>query len=217
MTVGLNIKLSLKRSEFLLKAHTPSAIIEYGCETSFVKTSYLEKFVNKQYFNKLCKESCPNYGNKWTCPPYAPDYSQFVTKYEYIYILLLYIELEQLDYIKQDYLKVKAANWILKSRIDKALRASLNENEFYISAGSCRLCKSCKKKVGEPCIHPELRTYSFEALGINVSLLTTNLFQKDLLWYKPRELPKYTSVVAGLLTNDEIANTKVIDKLKELR
>lgn len=112
---------------------------------------------------------------------------------------------------------MKAANSILKSRIDKALRNSMDENEFYISTGSCRLCKSCKKKTGKPCAYPERRTYSYEALGIDVSSLTMDLFQKELLWYKAKHLPEYTAVVAGLLTNNGTKNTKVIDCLFELR
>lgn len=211
------MKSPLKMNEYHLKAHTPHAIIEYACEECLVETKYLEKFMNKSYFDKLCEEGCPNYGNKWSCPPYAPDYMKFVKKYEFINVFMLYIELRQFDYIKQEYLKVKAANSILKSRIDKALRNSMNENEFYISTGSCRLCKSCKKKVGKPCIYPERRTYSFEALGINVSLLTADLFHRDLLWYKAKNLPEYTSIVAGLLTNDGVANEKVIDLLLELK
>lgn len=211
------MKSPLKTNEHRLEAHTPHAIIEYACEDCLVETKYLEKFMDKSYFDKLCEEGCPNYGNKWSCPPYAPDYMKFVKKYEFINVFMLYIELRQFDYIKQEYLKVKAANSILKSRIDKALRNSMNENEFYISTGSCRLCKSCKKKVGKSCTYPEQRTYSFEALGINVSLLTTDLFHRDLLWYKAKNLPEYTSVVAGLLTNNGVATEKVIDRLLELK
>ncbi len=211
------MKLPLKMNEYRLIAHTPRAMIEYACEECLVETKYLEKFINKSYFDKLCEEGCPNYGNKWSCPPYAPDYTKFVKKYKFINVFMLYIELKQFDYIKQEYLKVKAANSILKSRIDKALRNSMNENEFYISTGSCRLCKSCKKKVGKSCAYPERRTYSFEALGINVSLLATDLFHRDLLWYKAKSLPEYTSVVAGLLTNNGVTSAKVIDRLLELK
>ncbi len=211
------MKLPLKKNEYRLKAHTPHAIIEYACEECLVETKYLEQFMNKSYFDKLCEERCPNYGNKWSCPPYAPDYMKFVKKYEFIDVFMLYIKLEQLDYIKQEYLKIKAANSILKSRMDKALRNSMNENEFYISTGSCRLCKSCKKKAGKSCAYPERRTYSFEALGINVSLLAAHLFHRDLLWYKAKNLPEYTSVVAGLLTNNGITDIKVIDRLLELK
>lgn len=211
------MKLPLRVNKYLLEAHTPLATIEYACEECLVETKYLEKFINKLYFDKLCEEGCPNYGNKWSCPPYAPDYTKFVENYKFINVFMLYIELKQFDYIKQEYLKVKAANSILKSRIDKALRNSMNDNEFYISTGSCRLCKSCKKKVGKSCAYPERRTYSFEALGINVSLLSADIFHRDLLWYKAKSLPEYTSVVAGLLTNNEVTDAKVIEQLLELK
>lgn len=211
------MRFSSKKNEYFLKANTPRATIGYCCEQCLVQTKYLEKFVNKVYFDRLCKDGCPNYGNKWSCPPYAPEYIKFVEKYEFIDIFMLYIELDQFDYIKQEYLKVKAANSIMKSRIDRALRNSINKNEFYISTGSCRLCKSCKKKIGKACVHPEHRTYSFEALGINVSLLTMDIFHRELLWYRTKNLPQYTSVVAGLLTNNGITNTKVIEQLLKLK
>ena len=44
--------------------------------------------------------------------------------------------MSSLDYIKQDYLKIKAANSILKSRIDKVLRACKDDDEKYISTGA---------------------------------------------------------------------------------
>jgi len=38
------------------------------------------------------------------------------------------------------------------------------------------------------------------------------LFQKPLLWYKPHNLPEYTSVVCGLLTNAEIETEDLHDE-----
>lgn len=194
-------------------AHTQNAIIGYTCEKSCVETSYIMRFEDKKHFDKKCMEGCMNYGKKWSCPPYSPTYSSFVKDYNYIEIYMLCMELDQFSYIKQDYLKVKAANSILKSRIDKALREVINENMFYISTGSCRLCKSCNKKSGKVCAHPNLHTYSFEALGINVSNLTKDIFDKELLWYRKGYLPNYTSVVAGLLKKDRIKNSRVLEVL----
>lgn len=205
--------LPLKKNEYTFKTHTPHAVVEYCCESCFLPAKCLETYVNKNYFDKCCMEGCPNYGKKWSCPPFAPVYTEFIKKYDYVDVYMLSMELKQFDYIRQEYLKVKAANTILKSRIDKALRNSMDEDEFYISTGSCRLCNSCKKKKGEPCAYPKLRTYSFEALGVNVSLLTEALFQKKLLWYQKKHAPVYTSVVAGLLTNKKIPDTKVVDRL----
>lgn len=38
-------------------------------------------------------------------------------------------------------------------------------------------------------------TYSFEALGVDVSALTQKLFGITLLWYKDKVCPEYTCVV----------------------
>lgn len=211
-----NIVLLPKKNEYFLRAHTPRAIINYKCAISFLETQSLSKYVNKSCFDRLCEVGCPNYGNKWSCPPYSPDYYCFVKNYRYIHVIMLSTKLEEFSYIGHDYLKIKAANSVLKSRIDKALRLCIDHDEFYISTGSCRLCKPCKKKVNEKCAHPTKRSYSFEALGMDVSALTKDLFDTELLWYRKHELPEYTCVVGGLLTNREGVSDKIIKQLMYL-
>lgn len=205
------------KNEYFLNAYTPHATIKYSCVTSFLEAKCLGAFMNKPYFDKLCEEGCPNYGKKWSCPPYSPNYLFFAKNYKYINVIMLLVKLEEFSYIKQDYLKIKAANSVLKSRIDKALRLCIDDDEFYISTGSCRLCKPCKKKVNEKCAHPTKRSYSFEALGINVSALTMDLFHTELLWYHKYTLPEYTCVVGGLLTNGDVINDKIIRQLMLLK
>ena len=101
-------------------------------------------------------------------------------------------------------------NSILKSRIDKVLRACKDDDEKYISTGSCRLCKPCHKKLNEPCAHPDIRTFSYEALGVNVSSMVHDIFGIDLLWYAKGSLPLYTCVVAGLLSNQMMLDDRII-------
>lgn len=113
--------------------------------------------------------------------------------------------------IKNKYLRVKAANAMLKSRADRYMRVMADKYGKYISTGSCRLCKPCKCKEGKPCAHPDVMAYSFEALGIDVGALVDRLFDYPLLWYRKGILPEYTSVVCGLLTNDALP----LDHLKE--
>ena len=113
--------------------------------------------------------------------------------------------------IKNKYLRVKAANAMLKSRADRYMRVMADKFGKYISTGSCRLCKPCKCKEGKPCAHPDVMAYSFEALGIDVGALVDRLFGSPLLWYRKGVLPEYTSVVCGLLTNDALC----IEYLKE--
>lgn len=200
-----------------LIAQTPHGRIEYGWMTKFIGTEIIEPHINKARFDDLCRRGCPNYNHKWSCPPFAPKFLDFVKPYQYILVVLLSVNMDEFDYIKQDYMKIRAANSILKSRMDKALRQSKSDGEFYVSTGSCRLCRSCKRKRDEHCAHPQERTFSFEAMGVNVSSLAMDLFQKRLLWYRKGALPQYTCVVGGLLTNNQIHESRLVACLESLR
>lgn len=194
----------MKKVNFETFAFLTDAQRSYSVEIFEIKPQQLEYCIEKEYFDGLCKSGCPNYKKKWSCPPFAPQFTNFVEGWDKLFVLYFRTDMEQYHYIKNDYLKIKAANIILKSRADKFLRKMTALCGSYISTGSCRLCRPCKCKIDLPCARPEIMTYSFEALGINVSQLADKFFQKPLLWYKPYCLPEYTSVVCGLLTNAEI-------------
>ena len=133
---------------------TQSATIECSIDLTETKSEQLIKYEEKKKFDLLCKNGCPNYNKKWSCPPLSPSYSNFVSEYENIIIVVFSTKLDQFHYIKNDYLKVKAANTIMKSRIDKVLRSFVSNDRYYISTGSCRMCKPCKRKLNQPCAHP---------------------------------------------------------------
>ena len=185
-------------------AVTQGGAKRYIAEIVEIAPRLLEDYINKEHFDGLCKQGCPNFGKKWSCPPFAPGYMDYTMNWEKLFVLYMQISFDQFDYIKSDHLKVKAANVILKSRADKFLREMAVQYGNYLSTGSCRLCKPCKCKIGTPCAHPDMMTYSFEALGVDVSRLVEKCFSRTLLWYKPHNLPEYTSIVSGLLTNGEI-------------
>ena len=185
-------------------AITNSAKLFYSVAICCAPANSIDKYLDVDLFYALCNTGCVNYNKKWSCPPHSPSYKDFSAGWEHLFILCARMELSQFSYVKTDYLKVKAANSILKSRVDKFLRYIKTKYGRYISTGSCRLCKPCKCKIGLPCAHSELMAYSFEAMGVDVSKLVIEQFQKPLLWYKPQCLPEYTSVVCGLLTNAEI-------------
>ena len=72
-----------------------------------------------------------------------------------------------------------------------------------LSNGSCRLCKPCGLKREEnKCLRPSKVRYSMEATGLNVSDICLTFFNHELLWYKDKLAPRYSSVVSCLLTND---------------
>lgn len=201
----------IKLNSFIVQTNSA----KLHCNFILKKFSTLDmvKYEEKDKFDSLCQNGCPNYNQKWSCPPLAPSYSRFVSAYEKIIVVVISTTLDQFSYIKNDYLKVKAANTIMKSRIDKVLRSFLSNDSYYISTGSCRMCKPCKRKLNQACAHPDKMTYSFEALGINVSEMVKDLFDFELLWYKKKSLPEYTSVVAGIVFNGEFDDKLLIDRL----
>jgi predicted metal-binding protein len=181
---------------------TPSASLNYIVSTVRVLSDELINLQDKQKFDTMCVSGCPNYERKWSCPPFSPTYSNYAASWKYLYIWLMQIKMKQFSYIKSDYLKIKVANNILKSRADKYLREISLKYGKYISTGSCRLCKPCKRKIGQPCAYSEVKTYSYEAMGIDVNALVERYFTNKLLWYKRGLLPEYTSIVCGLLSNE---------------
>jgi predicted metal-binding protein len=190
---------------FVSQADTPSTTLEYTINILEICPDVLSDIVDKGKFNALCASGCSNYKQKWSCPPFAPIYQRFVDGWKHLYMLYVRIEISQFGYIRNNYLKIKAANAVLKTRVDKYLRNMAMQYGKYISTGSCRICKPCKCKQERLCAHPDIMSYSFEALGVNVGVLVEQYFQSKLLWYKPNYLPRYTSVVCGLLSNTVIS------------
>lgn len=207
-----NEESGTSRFSSILKALTNTTQIDYSIDICSIPTSGLSIYVDEEKFSKLCESGCTNYAKKWSCPPFSPHLVDFIALWEKLFVFYLRVNIEQFSYIRNDYLKVRAANSVLKSRVDLFLRKMAEKYGSYISTGSCRLCKPCKCKVGMPCMHPDKMAYSFEAMGVDVDQLVNKLFQKPLLWYKPRCLPKYTSVVCGLLTNEVLTANNLYDE-----
>jgi len=198
-------QIDMKNMSFPAYASTSRTNINYTIDVFACPPRDCLSYVDIKNIHCLCRTGCLNYNRKWSCPPYTPAFTNFVLGWKTLIIFFMRTEMSQFSYINNNYLKIKAANSILKSRADKFLRHMVTiKHGKYISTGSCRLCKPCKCKIGSPCARPELMTYSFEAMGVDVGKLVIELFHKPLLWYKPNNLPEYTSVVCGLLTNAEI-------------
>jgi len=196
-------------------ATTPSATLHYAFEVCELSIDELNSMVDTDKFWGMCKSGCVNYEKKWCCPPFSPALKDYVRMWQKIYIIFMRISTSQFDYIKNNYLKIKAGNAILKSRMDSFLRMMSENYGNFISTGSCRLCKPCKCKETLPCAYPTKMTYSLEALGVDVNLLIQSKFSTPLQWYKKGYLPEYTAVVGGLLTNSDLTNEMICNEYKK--
>jgi predicted metal-binding protein len=203
-------------NSFSCVTSTPSANFNYNVSIVQIIPDDLIGFVDKIKFDAMCISGCPNYEKKWSCPPFSPAYEHFISGWKYLYLYYIQIKMNQFTYIKSDYLKIKAANNILKSKADNYIRKMASKNGKYISTGSCRLCKPCKCKIGQSCLKYEIMTYSYEAMGIDVNALVEKYFNSKLLWYRRGQLPDYTSIVCGILSNDLNTHDNLRDEYIQL-
>lgn len=182
---------------------TPTKKLLLHFKSNLCKSKDLYPFQSKEYFESLCRNGCPNFNKKWSCPPYSPDFITYSRNYDYCLVCILYCDLDQFDYTKTEYMKVKACNSILKSKMDKLMRYLENYySGLIVSNGSCRICKPCNLKLNLSCKRPTLRRYSMESLGLDVNKVSTFMFNHSLKWYKDKKAPTYTSVVSCLLINN---------------
>jgi predicted metal-binding protein len=157
---------------------------------------------DKVLFDNLCKIGCPNFGKKYSCPPYSPKFENLARDFDYLFVAMFLCPLDQIK--STEYNKIRIANSVMKSRMDKFMRnLEKNEGGLFMSNGSCRLCRSCALKISRPCKYPSKRRYSLESTGIDVNQITQKYFNKKLLWYdkKLSLAPEYTCVVSALFCN----------------
>ena len=69
----------------------------------------LIKFMNRDYFLKLCKNGCSNYNKNWSCPPNSPKFDEFSA--DYTNSLLVEVTSEVRD--KEDYMEAYIENEVL--------------------------------------------------------------------------------------------------------
>jgi len=202
------------QTDFIHK--TPSFSILINVKAAVVDSRRLAEYESKREIEKLC-EACPTYGRKWSCPPCSPSFSQYgLQEYPYAALVLFWCDLDQFRYTKTEYVRIRAANTIMKSRMDRFMRALESRlGGVMISNGNCRLCNPCTKKRGQPCKRPDAMRYSMEALGLDVGRITVDLLGHRLLWYKDKTLPAYLSAAACLLLKEKI-DEATLEKLANL-
>lgn len=128
---------------------------------------YIEDFVNVSEFLELCK-ACPNYGRKWSCPPYDFEPVDYWKRFKTLRLLGSRIELssDEKATAEQRTALAKRAMREEKARITEEL-FELEEQipgSVSLSAGSCAFCGD------EGCDKAECCTRSLIADGENVEI-----------------------------------------------
>ena len=140
-----------------------------------------------------CRLGCEKYGKTLACPPYAPspeDFRKIVREYHYA-LFMKFKSRAEADAELRKYLAKMNDPLVpreMKARLEsfwsvwkddvKKLRDTVIELEkaaaergyllaIGLVSGSCQACEKCNLE-GGVCVHPEIRRYSEEAVGVNV-------------------------------------------------
>ena len=164
---------------------------------------YVREFRDVATFEACCK-ACPNYGNRWGCPPFDRDTLQDLEAYEKVMIIGVKltphapkIPMEQVYDLMRPELE----------RLTRRLLEMEREKQGFALGFvcTCERCGDvpCARRDGKPCRHPDVVRPSLEAYGFNVSETASKLLGIDIVWSKGKNVPRYLTLVCALFYNDK--------------
>ena len=170
----------------------------YRMETTVDLKAYLSDCVDVPKFEAMCR-SCPNYGKRWSCPPFDFDPMEIWSRFDQLHLVAHILE-PKAGQTVQD---VLAAHQEEKSRMLEMLMELevSHPGSMALWAGTCDLCPVCAKAEGKPCLMPDKMRHSIEALGGDVGKTAEKYFEYPILWIEGDKLPAYMTLVGGILYN----------------
>ena len=175
----------MKSLAFIKKQAVESGAVE-------AKIIPVEKIVIEDRVVFKCKLGCEKYGRTLACPPHAPtpeEFRKIVSEYRHALFMKFKTQVEGdselIKYLSKTDdsipLEMKAkvekfwSSW--KDEMKKILdivhnleRIAIKEGYLLavgLVSGACQLCEKCNVETGI-CIHPTMKRYSEEGVGVNV-------------------------------------------------
>lgn len=177
-------------------------------------TDYVQNYRDPDKFIVFCNQ-CNRYMNCWACPPYDFDTSEYILRYNKVYIIgtkIILSEKIQQDCINAEDSRLMGAEIISKVRkvLDKQLlylELNIPESKAFF-AGTCHICdiEYCTRIIDESCRYPDKIRHSLESFGFDIGKTTEELLGIELKWSKHGLLPEYMTLVSGIFTNNSIEN-----------
>jgi predicted metal-binding protein len=157
----------------------------------------VNQFLHEKKFRLAC-ETCPNYQKNLSCPPYSPYFEEYLGHLNTAKVICIRLPQEYFQDISPDR---RYRRSFKKAR--KLLVRELLEHRgkgFQIAgSGACRACPVCALNEGErECRNPDLRIYSLESLGTNLTALTRRCFNFDLEWSSPEQAASFVCAIGAV-------------------
>ena len=183
--------------------------VEYR-KNSMPLPDFRQKYQDREKYIVYCRE-CSRYDTTWSCPPLSFDVDAYLERFSWIGVLCAKINLTEEVIAEADtpekiksvgreiLLSVKLGMEEKLRRLEKDIPGSVS-----LSSGGCNLCAECSRKDDVPCRQPDKMRYSLDAFGFNLTAITKDMFDIDILWCKDR-LPDYFTLIHWILTKDEVS------------
>ena len=202
-------KREIYEKDFIYK--TPKITFNMHYKHKMISVEELKKFlVDDETKVAHCNhvKPCNNFGNCYSCPPIAPRLEKYNPGYKNCLVYSFWVDWDFKINSDNVYFKLINANrtvspyaWDYGMKLEKHLGGKV------MIDGRCPICKTCKKKLGEPCAFPKRRRSSLEAVGVHATNLCEEILQHKIEWYKKVDgkivEPAYITVIHGFLTNAE--------------
>ncbi|SHI18427.1 DUF2284 domain-containing protein [Sporanaerobacter acetigenes] len=138
----------------------------------FIGTIDVKDIVINRSVRKYCMENkCGQYGNNFMCPPCVgsvEDFKEKLKNYDSCIVVLKNKKITN-KINREEYYEASEELHQILLNIEYKAKSLGYEKALALIAGNCRLCKPCKKVLGEKfCPYPERARPSSESLGIDV-------------------------------------------------
>ncbi len=185
----------------------------------FSTRQFFTQYRDEKKFLELCKQ-CPNFGKYWRCPPFNKGVAAEFKNYSRVILIATILDSPKrfmgINFSSEQKLQlskeiVAEGRAVLDAQLLDLEQMYGDTVAFY--AGSCRLCgeRECQKQSSKPCLYPHKSRLSIEAIGFDVSAVTTKLFDIELLWGEGGKLPQYYTLVSAVFTNNDKLSAKKIE------
>jgi len=200
----------MKQHDF--QYETPKIKFSMHYKHKLISFEELKKYeVSKEEKISACTHviKCANFGNCWSCPPVSTSLDVYnLKKFKNCLVYSFWVDWDFEINSDNSYFKLINANRTVSPYAYKYGTAI----EHIIGGklmldGRCPICRICMKKLDKPCLFPQKRRSSLEAVGIHATNLCEQVLDHQIQWYKKENgkqiEPEYITVIHGLLTNLE--------------
>lgn len=131
-------------------------------------------------------------GSSGGCPGFAPEFDRFAPGSDTVLIMAFHLDMRWAKRYAAQYKhltvfnQMSYADMITETYLKRVMRSlGCAEGHRWLGAGNCAGCQSSKCTIirGKPCIHPEHRTFSCEATGVDCDAIHCMLYGERLPWY----------------------------------